>query len=149
MHDSCFLHARLPTEAWQGGFRPLWTAKHTWDAGTRYTELLGKLRSPGRLTELAACDNNWDVCFGLMGLTNLAFLDKIERNHGVLSILPRVVSTRAGRMGCERVFGLLASAYGSRDGYMGDIHEYGWGQTEHQYAVRTYTRPLEKVWTGR
>ena len=149
MHDSCFLHARLPTEAWQGGFRPLWTAGHNWDAKTDYTKMLGKLRSPGRLTELAVRSDDWDVCFGVMGLTNLTFLDKVEREHGVLSILPQVVSTRTERMACERVFGLLASAYGSRKGYMGDIHEYGWGQTAHQYFTRTSARPLEKIWTGR
>lgn len=149
LDQSCFLREKLVNDS--STFRSIWTATHYNRAPVNWTDVLKSMYSSSELLEFTKSRSNWLTCFGCMGSCTLKFLDEIEDRHSALTTLVSCTKCRVGSQRNERVLGVLAGMYGSKEALTSDIHQFGFGQTWEQYKSKeaSCVRGIEKVWTGR
>ena len=116
LHDSVFIHQRIPFEKIKFPVMPLW--HHNYDQEhldnllriSNYLKnnfyLKQKLQGPGINILGMPTDDKFDLCFGAMTYINLIFLKKIESKYN-LSNLINCINCRKDRCGLERIIGLL------------------------------------------
>lgn len=129
---------------------------HNVDNNNKEKELIQHLNNNDELLELYNNKDKWHICFGVMSMINLEFLEKIENKYNFFNLLKHIKS-RSDRMCLERIFGLICSAehpyliYNSS--LFGHIHDNKWGYDFNEYNEDKQKNNLKnyfiKVWTGR
>ena len=168
LHDSVFIHQRIPFEKIKFPVMPLW--HHNYDQEyldnllriSNYLKnnfhLKQKLQGP-RINILGMhTDDKFDLCFGAMTYINLNFLKNIEKIYN-LSNLINCINCRKDRCGLERIIGLI---FFQEFPYLKNIGSLFGNINNHyksfKYNYKEYSNDLKnnkacekfvKVWTGR
>ena len=166
LHDSVFIHKRIPFELLREPVLPLW--HHTYDKDNlpnliriasalhNSSYLINKLTAT---TVLGMNVDNLLLCFGVQTFISLPFLDTIERKYRITNLV-KVIHNRTDRCGLERIFGAIfcleyPKLLNSKS-LFGEIHRF---PKAFRYKYENYIQDLHnnkvvpgafvKVWTGR
>ena len=168
MHDSLFLHKRVPFEAFNGrSVLPLWffnPDKEDINNSIRITEGLRNaqpVQESLKLTELTVFGlnhNKWSGCFGCQAYINHGFLLQIENKYRITSML-ETIKIRRDRCCLERILGCIFSKENpglvNKKGAFGNImdvyqsYEYTFDHYMTDLKKGTLPAYVIKVWTGR
>ena len=155
LHDSVFIQSKVNFELNENkSIRFLWTFQHQFDNEIFHliNDLFKDLPDYESLLALYHNKSNWLGCFGVMSVIKWEFVEQLEKNHNIFSILISKIKKRENRHGLERAFAVLAY-YNTilGDSLFGDIHSYmTWGLSFTEYMMKNYSNyPIIKVWTAR
>ncbi len=171
LHDSVFVHARIPFDrlASSVDVAPLWHFPPDQENAANTHRLADRLRdgadlrrrlaaptaSDARLLWSATPRATWTGCFGAQVFVRRTYVRQLHRKYG-LDRLVDVLRCRADRCCWERLLGcmLAADTNSPPPSVFGNIFQYcAWGYTYAQYVEdgRLHRRvpPFVKVWTGR
>ena len=167
LHDSVFIHKRIPFENIQHKVLPLWHHEYDKDNLHNLIRICDKLKNNKYLKQKLNPPNNivfgitsqkFDLCFGVQSYINLNFLEMLETKYNI-SNLVNVINNRNDRCSLERIMGLLFYTE-----YLKNISQrslLGHILTHHQafkYKFDMYIKEFKlnikrgifvKVWTGR
>jgi hypothetical protein len=171
IHDSVFIHRRIPFEFFKVQVMPLW--HHIYDKEnlpnliriasvlTNNNELLNKLHGDtnNQLLLLKQQNNpSFNLCFGVQSYINLKFLESLEKKY-TISKLVHVIINRTDRCSLERIMGLLfcqeVSKLKNTKSLFGDIclqkKAFNYYYEDYIYDLKKgrVFYPFVKVWTGR
>ena len=170
LHDSVFVHRRIPFELFDLPVLPLW--HHIYDkenihnllritsALTNKHKLIEKLH--GSEINILGLNNiskdKFNLCFGCQAYIKLNFLELLQRKYNITNLV-NVIHNRNDRCSLERVLGLLFSEeYPSLfkiKSLFGDIitknrtFSYNYDQYRSDLKKNKIIYPFVKVWTGR
>ena len=173
IHDSVFIHRRIPFETFAMPVLPLW--HHAYDKenldnlvriafGLKNSSVLVReLRGAG--PDLPILGNGikspkseFDLCFGCQVYIQLSFLERLEHKYQLTNLV-NVVRCRRDRCGLERVLGLLFSLEYPKlkrvHSLFGDImrfpaaFSYDYERYQADVSQKRVPRSFVKVWTGR
>ncbi len=168
IHDSVFIHKRIPFEMIKGPVTPLW--HHAYDK----ENLQNLLRISSRLKNNLYLKNklngnevnilglnqkdNFNLCFGVQTYINLNFLERLEAKYKITNLIS-VINSRTDRCGLERIMGLLFNEEypllykrGSLFGNIMNHHRafnYNYDEYLQDFKSKKAYEPFVKVWTGR
>lgn len=167
IHDSLFIHKRIPFEKFKFQVLPLW--HHIYDKEnihnlTRITaalkhnhHLLTKIRGED-VNILGLNKNTFNLCFGGQTYIKLEFLELLQRKYSITNLV-NVVHSRPDRCSLERVLGLLfCEEYPillKLNSLFGDIvtqrraFDYDYDEYNFDLFNKKVIHPFVKVWTGR
>ena len=157
IHDSVFVNKYYDFNNITSNIKFLWHCDmHGADNNDKEIELIKYLNNNDELLKLYNNKDKWHVCFGVMSMINLEFLEKIENKYNFFNLLKHIKS-RSDRMCLERIFGLICSAEHSylikNSSLFGHIHDNKWGYDFNEYNEDKQKNNLNKyfikVWTGR
>lgn len=178
LHDSVFIHRRVPFERFRMPVMPLW--HHPYDKENLHNivriasslqhnnALMSKLLYTSPVLNLSASasgsvgvgasSEEFHLCFGCQCFIKLSFLEMLERKYKI-SNLVHVVHNRPDRCSLERVFGLLFCHEFSKLTRLGslfgdimkkvDAFEYTFDRYEMDLKRHKIKHAFVKVWTGR
>jgi len=167
IHDSLFVHRRIPFETFQMPVMALW--HHAYDKEhidnlvriasslKNNSKLLGKLMgSDVNILGLSKKDD-FNLCFGGQAYIKLEFLELLQNKYNITNLV-NVIHNRKDRCGLERILGLLFyEEYPNitLNSLFGDIlvqpraFDYNYDQYNEDLKKRKVINPFVKVWTGR
>jgi hypothetical protein len=168
LHDSVFIHERIPFEKIKFPVMPLW--HHSYDQEyldnllriSNYLKnnfyLKQKLQGPGINILGMPSNDKFDLCFGAMTYIKLNFLKKIETKYN-LSNLINCINCRKDRCGLERIIGLLffqefpylkniGSLFGNINNHYKSF-KYNYNEYSNDFKNNKAHEKFVKVWTGR
>jgi hypothetical protein len=165
IHDSVFLHTRIPFERFNGiNVLPLWHFHPDKENIENTKKILKKLKNYGVIDTKISNDNvlsmahdKWYGCFGVQSYVNLNFLERIEQKYGITQLI-FAVRNRKDRCCLERIFGCIffteCQNMLHQKSLLGDIMKYQkWGYSYDEYVVSlkkgTIPGHVVKVWSGR
>lgn len=168
IHDSCFIHRRIPFETFNMPVMPFW--HHIYDK-----ENLGNLiriasclknnnklikRLKGNEINILGLNsaNSFNLVFGTQCYIKLSFLELLQNKYNI-SNLVNVIHNRSDRCSLERIMGLLfCEEYpqlNKINSLFGDIlnknksFDYNYDQYNEDLKHKRVIYPFVKVWTGR
>ena len=168
IHDSLFIHKRIPFEKFNMPVLPLW--HHIYDKENinnlrrissvlnRNQHLIKKIN--GNDINILGLNNNdkFNLCFGGQTYIKLHFLERIQNKYKLTNLVD-VVHNRTDRCGLERILGLLfCEEYPELvkiNSLFGDIlkqnraFNYNYDQYKEDLKHKKVIHPFVKVWTGR
>lgn len=166
LHDSVFIHKRIPFENFNGiDVMPLWFF-HSDKENIVNTKRIAKNLNNNilidnkiskKLNVLGLNTDKWYGCFGVQSYINLGFLQQIEIKYGITNLIS-AVKCREDRCCLERIFGAIffteSPKLFKKKSLFGDIMKYQkWGYSYDEYMVNlkkgTIPKVMVKVWTGR
>ena len=168
MHDSVFIHKRIPFELFTYPVLPLWHTDYDKENLQNLLRISSnlknnlalkqKLNGTNSINILGFNNDKFNLCFGVQSYINLKFLEMLENKYNITN-LTSVIKNRPDRCGLERIMGLLfCQEYPKlkqKGSLFGNIHRH------HQAFKYTYNNYLQdfnnkkaheafvKVWTGR
>lgn len=167
IHDSLFIHKRIPFEKFKMPVLPLW--HHTYDkenvnnilrisyALKNSHSLIRKING-NDINILGFNTNNFNLCFGGQAYINLKFLEHLQNKYNITKLVG-VIRNRTDRCALERVLGLLFCQEYPKlvkvKSLFGDIlskeHTFNYNYDQYiQDLLRSkLIHPFIKVWTGR
>jgi len=167
IHDSTFIHRRIPFETFKMPVLPLW--HHIYDkenlpnllricsALSNNDKLYNKLQG-SNINILGLKKDTFNLCFGVQTYINLGFLQLLQNKYNV-SNLVNVIHNRTDRCGLERIMGLLFCEEYPKLKYVrsffGDIlsqpraFSYNYDDYNNDLKKRKVINAFVKVWTGR
>lgn len=168
LHDSVFIHQRIPFEKFKIPVIPLW--HHNYDkeyldnllriSNYLKNNLYLKQKLQGSEVKILGMntDDKFNLCFGAQAYINLNFLKKIESKY-YLSNLVNCITSRKDRCGLERIIGLLffqeypnlkniGSLFGNIMHHYRSFN-YNYNQYLHDFQNKKTPGKFVKVWTGR
>lgn len=172
MHDSVFIHKRIPFELFTYPVLPLWHHAYDKDNLQNLQRICSNLKNNLFLKQklnnansdiniLGLNDNDNDkfnLCFGVQSYINLHFLEMLENKYNITN-LTLVIKNRTDRCGLERIMGLLfcqeCPKLKQKGSVFGNIHRH---HRAFKYDYNNYLQdlnkkkacgPFVKVWTGR
>jgi len=171
IHDSVFIHKRIPFELIKGPVLPLWHHGYDKENRTNLLRIASRLKNNYKIKyNINGGDNNLSLlgatrttpiqilCFGCQCYINLEFLEKIEKRY-IITNLVDTVTCRKDRCGLERIMGLLfcqefpdlkntVSLFGNiLKHYKG--FSYNYDQYFEDFNNKKVPHSFVKVWTGR
>jgi hypothetical protein len=169
LHDSVFLHKRIPFNKITEPIIPLWDFKYDKEnlpnmlrivRGLKNNFLINQRLTSSHTTVLGFNNNNINdfvCCFGVQSFINHSFLCNIENKYGFTNLV-NYVKNRSDRCAMERIMGLLFTLEYPKllkyKSLFGNIHKIGnWGYTyqeyEENFKKNKVLKIAVKVWTGR
>lgn len=167
IHDSLFIHKRIPFEQMQLPVLPLW--HHPYDkenlhnllrlaSSLNHSQRLSKKLAGNELKILGFKNDNFNLCFGGQTYIKLEFLELLQNKYNITNLI-NVVRNRTDRCGLERILGLLFCEEFSDlikiNSLFGDIlrqylsFNYDYEQYNKDINNKKLIHPFIKVWTGR
>ena len=172
MHDSVFIHKRIPFELFSYPVLPLW--HHAYDKENLQNlqricsnlknnlflkQKLNNANSDINILGLNDNDNDkFNLCFGVQSYINLHFLEMLENKYNITN-LTSVIKNRSDRCGLERIMGLLfcqeCPKLKQKGSVFGNIHrhhrafKYNYNNYLQDLNKKKACGPFVKVWTGR
>ena len=172
MHDSVFIHKRIPFELFSYPVLPLW--HHAYDKENLQNlqricsnlknnlflkQKLNNANSDINILGLNDNDNDkFNLCFGVQSYINLHFLEMLENKYNITN-LTSVIKNRSDRCGLERIMGLLfcqeCPKLKQKGSVFGNIHrhhrafKYNYNNYLQDLNKKKACEPFVKVWTGR
>jgi hypothetical protein len=168
IHDSVFIHKRIPFENLRYKVMPLWHVNYDKENLNNLLRICNKLRNNYHLKQMLkgseinilGFNNNdkFDLCFGVQSYINLHFLEMLENKYNITNLIS-VINSRPDRCGLERIMGLLfceeyslLKIKGSLFGNIFRHHQsfnYNYDTYLQDFKNKTAREPFVKVWTGR
>jgi hypothetical protein len=166
LHDSVFIHKRIPFERLKCNVMPLWHHEYDKENLNNLLRISSTLKNNGfikhRLQKsdkiLGLESDNFNLCFGVQSYIKLKFLEILEFKYKI-SNLVYAIKNRKDRCGLERIMGLLFFTeylkYYPQKSLLGHINSH---HNSFRYNYDTYLNDLQnkkihgiciKVWTGR
>jgi hypothetical protein len=170
IHDSLFIHKRIPFEKFNMPVIPLW--HHHYDkenlqnliriaSGLRHNRILMKKivkNDETNMLGIPALKTNFNLCFGGQCYIKLPFLEMLEQKYGLTNLV-NLIHNRPDRCSLERILGLLFCQEYPKlmkiRSMFGDImhHPRSFNYTFDDYwndlKRKRKVTPFVKVWTGR
>ena len=118
IHDSCFIQKYIDIDNIKTNIQFLWYVEHCYDevlAGyvhdpTMNRPLIKYLNNSDKLLDYYEKKDEkkppWYGCFGLMSITKLSFINKLQEKYNLFNTM-NYIKVRRNRAEMERVFGLL------------------------------------------
>ena len=177
IHDSVFIHERIPFDKLSCAALPLWHFDYDQENLTNIHRIVNGLKNSADIQALMFSSTNSDIgvslrmrkrnitsdsiasCFGAMCFITYDFNLMLEKRYGI-SNLVNFVHNKTDRCAMERIVGLLlwrnSNTIRSVKSLLGDIRNAGppWGYTYDQYEQSLFKhklvlRKVVKVWSGR
>jgi len=166
IHDSVFIHSRIPFEKIKCPVLPLWHHAYDKDNLNNLLRICSNLKNnfhlkkklQGSETDIMSLkqnDNKFNLCFGVQAYINLHFLEMLESKYKITNLIG-VINNRTDRCGLERIMGLLfAEEYPNLRSVFGHIfnhHQafhYNYDQYIQDFNNKMVHGKFVKVWTGR
>jgi len=169
IHDSLFIHKRIPFETFSMPVVPLWHHIYDKENVGNILRLASSLRNNGVLLRkiskneemvlnLGITNEKFNLCFGGQCYIKLGFLELLENKYGITNLV-NVVHCRADRCSLERILGLLFCQEYPKlikiKSLFGDImrspraFSYNYDNYSEDFKRKKVINPFVKVWTGR
>ena len=170
LHDSVFIHKRIPFENFTYKVIPLWHHQYDKENLNNLMRISSNLKNNYFLKQKLQVsgseinilgmrnDDNFDLCFGVQSYINLHFLEMLEKKYQITNLV-NVINNRTDRCGLERIMGLLFCQEYPKLKYIksifGHIHKHhrAFGYTYDNYLQdfnnKKACEKFVKVWTGR
>jgi hypothetical protein len=168
IHDSVFIHKRIPFEKISMPVLPLWHHDYDKENLVNLNRIAYSLKNNGLLIQKLNGDvpvlNNFDnsnfiLCFGCQCFIKLNFLEMLENKYQ-LSNLVNVVHNRTDRCALERIMGLLFcienpkllnkhSLFGNIFSSQHRSFNYDYESYKKDLINKRISNLFVKVWTGR
>ena len=167
LHDSVFIHKRVPFENITLPVIPLWHFNYDKENLHNILRITLGLKNNYYLTQLLSNNtpivlgmkqkDNFICCFGSQSYINHDFLSTLEQKYHFTNLI-HFVKTRTDRCALERIIGLLFSLESTTSinykSLFGNIQTTGnWGysyeQYENHFKNKKIPKSVIKVWTGR
>ena len=169
MHDSVFIHQRIPFEKINCPVIPLWHHEYDKENLHNLLRICGNLKNnfylkkklQGSEVDIIGLNKNYDkfdLCFGAQSYINLHFLEMLELKYSISNLI-NVINNRTDRCGLERIMGLLfCHEYPNLKhikSIFGRIHKhhrafkYNYDEYLQDFQNKTAHEKFVKVWTGR
>jgi hypothetical protein len=168
IHDSVFIHKRIPFENIKSPVLPLWHYNYDKENLNNLLRICDNLNHNAYLkNKLNGAEinilglnknNNFNLCFGVQSYINLRFLEMLETKY-FISNLVYVINSRIDRCGLERIMGLLFSEECSllkiRGSLFGNImnhyksFSYNYDEYISDFNNKKVCGSFVKVWSGR
>lgn len=167
IHDSLFIHRRIPFEVFKCPVLPLWHHPKDKENISNVIRLVGNLKNSYKLYSkvydreanlLGMDQGKYNICFGCQCFINLKFLERLELKYKITNLV-NAVHCRKDRCSLERVMGLLFHEEYSQLKYIkslfGEIRfhyksfGYHYGEYHKDFEKRKIVQPVIKIWTGR
>jgi len=167
IHDSLFVHRRIPFELFKMPVLPLW--HHEYDKENLNNilriasslnnnfDLIRKLNG-NEINILGLNKNKFNLCFGAQAYIKLSFLQKLQDIYNINELV-NVIKNRTDRCALERVLGLLFCQEFPKltkiNSLFGDIikqnraFNYTYEDYNNDLKKKKVIYPFVKVWTGR
>jgi hypothetical protein len=167
IHDSVFIHRRVPFEQFTFPVLPLW--HHIYDKENlnnlirivsclnNKNELIRKLKGD-EINILGLKKDNFNLVFGTQAYIKLSFLELLQNKYNITNLV-NVIHNRTDRCGLERIMGLLFtqeySILNKINSLFGDIlaknksFNYNYDTYNKDLKNQKVLYPFVKVWTGR
>jgi len=167
IHDSTFIHKRIPFEKLKLPVLPLW--HHTYDKEnlsnliriTKYLKnksFLEKTLNGGDNYLIGMNQEKFKLCFGVQCYINLHFLERLQQKYNITNLV-HAVHCRTDRCALERIFGVLFCLEFSKllviNSLFGSIFHhksafsYDYDTYINDFNNNTISNSFVKVWTGR
>jgi hypothetical protein len=168
LHDSVFIHKRIPFEKISLPVMPLWHHEYDKDNLGNLLRISNSLKNninlkkklQGSEVNILGMNNSdkFDLCFGVQSYINLHFLEMLESKYKI-SNLVSVINGRTDRCGLERIMGLLfciecpkLNIVKSVFGHILKHHrsfKYNFNDYINDFNHKKIYGSFIKVWTGR
>jgi hypothetical protein len=168
IHDSVFIHKRIPFERINDPVMPLWHHDYDKENLQNLLRICSNLRNSLYLKQKLNGNqinilglhkkDNFNLCFGVQSYINLRFLEMLEAKYKITNLIS-VINSRTDRCGLERIMGLLfnqeyplLNKKGSLFGNIMNHHRafsYNYNQYLQDFNSKKAYGPFVKVWTGR
>jgi hypothetical protein len=169
LHDSVFIHKRIPFEKIGFDVLPLWHHNYDKENLDILLKITSKLKNNYHLTQklkgpevnilgLNRTNDKFDLCFGALAYIKLNFLEMLETKYGISNLIS-VINNKTDRCGLERIMGLLFCQENSKLKYthslFGNIHKhhkafkYNYQEYSDDFKNKRAYEPFVKVWSGR
>jgi hypothetical protein len=167
IHDSVFIHKRIPFELFTASVMPLW--HHIYDKEninnllrissslTNNYNLIKKLNGSD-INILGLHNDKFNLCFGAQSYIKLNFLELLQNKYKITNLI-NVIHNRIDRQALERIMGLLFCeefpSIMKVDSLFGDIltkqnaFNYDYKKYNKDFKNKRTIYPFVKVWTGR
>jgi hypothetical protein len=170
MHDSLFIHSRIPFEKFAMQVMPLWHHNYDKENVDNIIRIISSLRNNRLLFKkvnkkdeiinlnVTPINDRFNLCFGGQCYIKLSFLELLENKYNI-SNLVNVIHNRIDRCSLERVLGLLFCEECKKLLYIkslfGDIMKqprafaYTYDEYCNDLSKKKIINRFVKVWTGR
>lgn len=169
IHDSLFVHRRIPFEKLAVPVLPLWHYRYDKENVNNILRIVSSLKNNNLLvskiikkedvvTNLSFCNDKFNLCFGGQCYIKLQFLEMLENKYRI-SNLVNVIHNRTDRCALERILGLLFCEEFPKllriSSLFGDIMKqyrafnYTYNDYENDLNHKKVVNSFVKVWTGR
>ena len=165
LHDSVFIHNRIPFETFNMPVLPLWHFQnYKLDNEANNIRIAKSLTHGTKLVPYLTSKNTrhlqqWNGCFGVQSFITHDFLTSITSKYNLHNLLD-VVHNRSDRCSLERVFGLIfCLEYNKLTAIKSAFGDISNTPMSHRYSYNEYINLLNKhnkvinrvvkVWTGR
>lgn len=169
IHDSLFIHKKIPFENITVPVLPLWHHKYDHEnesniirltSSLKYNRfLINKLHKTDMVVSyLGFSNDSFNLCFGGQCFIKLDFLEKIENKYKISNLI-NVIHNRTDRCSLERILGLLFCLEYPKLCYInslfGDIltqpraFNYNYDDYTNDLNQKRVLKPFVKIWTGR
>jgi hypothetical protein len=167
IHDSVFIHRRIPFEIFKCPVLPLWHHPKDKENINNLVRITSYLKNNYKLyskiydneTNMLWINNNkYNICFGCQCFINLKFLERLESKYKITNLV-NAVNCRTDRCSLERVIGLLFNEefeqlknIKSLFGEITNHHKsfkYHYPEYWNDFQKGKIVHPIVKIWTGR
>jgi hypothetical protein len=166
IHDSVFIHKRIPFEVFNCPVLPLWHHPKDKENINNIVRIVGYLKNNYKLYSkitrsdmvLGLNDGKYNICFGCQCFINLRFLERLESKYKI-SNLVNAIHCRIDRCSLERILGLLFNEEYQKlkniKSLFGEIRyhykSFGYHYPEYwkHFQNKKIVHPIVKIWTGR
>ena len=164
IHDSVFIHKRIPFGKINYPVLPIWHFKSDKLHYNEAIHIANNLNHSDVLIRNLSIGKMWNGCFGVMSVIKHNFLMHIMNKYNLNNLLNMVFTSRDYRCALERIFGLIFSlecrTLYPTGSLLGSIFTYSsgngyrFGYTFDEYyqkfiRERKVIKTMVKVWTGR
>ena len=167
IHDSLFVHRRIPFEMFNMPVLPLW--HHDYDkenldniiriaSALNYNGYIIRKLKGNEMNILGLNKYKFNLCFGAQTYIKLSFLESIQNKYNITNLV-NVIHNRADRCALERIIGLLFCEEFPKlnkiNSLFGDIiiqnraFNYNYDDYNNDLKKKKVIYPFVKVWTGR
>lgn len=167
IHDSVFIHRRIPFEIFKCPVLPLWHHPKDKENINNIVRIVGHLKNNHKLYSkiydrtnmiLGLNDGKYNICFGCQCFINLNFLEMLELKYKITNLV-NAIHCRTDRCSLERVMGLLfneeyqqlkniKSLFGEIK-YHHKSFKYHYPEYWNDFHTKKIVHPIVKIWTGR
>jgi len=167
IHDSVFIHKRMPFETFNMPVMPFWHHPYDKENLPNLLRISSVLKNNiniikelnGAETDILKFNgSNYNLCFGAQCYINLHFLDLIQKKYNITNLV-NVIKCRTDRCGFERIIGIIfcqeyneLTKIKSLFGDIFDTHmalKYKYEDYIQDFNNKKAISPFVKVWTGR
>ena len=171
IHDSLFIHKRIPFENYKMPILPFWHHKYdkenvhnllritsSLSHNNKLIRMLNKREENAITFNVTNTNDNFNLCFGCQCYIKLGFLEMLQNKYNITNLV-NSISNRADRCSLERILGLLFCEEYPKllkvKSLFGSIFKnprafiYNYDDYENDLKQKKLRHMFIKVWSGR